>query len=339
MDYDLYTLDDFLMDDLFLAYCQGSDPAAVIFWERWQSAKPPNLNAFREAQQLFSLLNGQKPRLDQALLELETLIRGEQQTAKIVPMPVAAATPRFTWWAIAASVLLVVGLGWMGFDAWSNQYITYKTAYNEQRTIDLPDGSVVVLNSHSLLKHRRNAFSSGERAVEIEGEGFFTVRHLQTNAPFRVITNRAFDVQVLGTEFSIYNRPARHRVVLNTGRVRVQFYDKQSALMLQPGQLVELDGHTQQVQKRTVRADQYNAWLRDQLVFDNTSLTEAIQIVEEQFGIRVQLDSAALAKRTVTGILPINKPEAVLNAIAGLTQLEVIKRGESFYLIGKRQPD
>ena len=334
MDYEHYSVDDFLMDDLFLAYCQGSDPAAVVFWERWQSVNPANLNRFREAQQLFALLNGQKPRLDQALLELDILIRGEQQTAKVIPMPVA--TSRYKGWAIAASVLLVSGLGWLGFDAWSNQYITYETAYNEQRTIELPDGSVVKLNSHSMLKHQRNAFSTDKRTVELAGEGFFTVRHLQSNAAFRVITKSAFDVQVLGTEFSVYNRPSLHRVVLNTGRVQVQFHNKRRSLVLQPGQLAELDDQTQQIQKRTVRADQYNAWLRDQLVFDNTSLGEAIQIVEEQFGIRVQLDSAALSQRTITGILPIDKPEAVLNAMAGLTQLEVTKRGNSFYLRRKR---
>jgi transmembrane sensor len=334
MDYERYTVDDFLMDDLFLAYCQGSDPDAVNFWDRWQLENPPNLGAFREARQLFSLLSGQKPRLDHSLQELEILIRGEHQPTKVMPVPVARS--RFNGWAVAASVLLISGLGWLGFDAWRNQYITYETAYNEQRTVDLPDGSVVTLNSHSILKHRRNAFSADERAVELEGEGFFTVRHLNTNAPFRVITNRAFDIQVLGTEFSVYNRPLLHRIVLNTGSVRVQFNDKRSALMLQPGQLVELNDRTQQIRKRSVRADQYNAWLRNQLVFDNTSLAEAIQIVEDQFGIRVRLDNADLAKRTITGILPINKPETVLDAIAGLTQLEVVKRGDSFYLSEKQ---
>lgn len=337
MDYERYTVDDFLMDDLFLAYCQGSDPTAVIFWERWQLRKPSNLNAFREAQQLFSLLSGHKPRLDQSLQELEILIHGEHQTAKVMPMPVTVARPRFNGRAIAASVLLILGLGWLGFDVWSNQYITYATAYNEQRTVNLPDGSVVKLNSHSILKHRRNAFSTNERAVELEGEGFFAIRHLNTNTPFRVITNRAFDIQVVGTEFSVYNRPSLHRVVLNTGQVRVQFHDKRPALMLQPGQLVELNDRTQQIRKRTVQADQYNAWLRNQLVFDNTSLAEAIQIVEEQFGVSVQLDSTVLATRTITGILPINKPEAVLDAMASLTQLEVVKRGDRFYLSAKRQ--
>jgi transmembrane sensor len=67
MDYERYTVDDFLMDDLFLAYCQGSDPAAISFWERWQLARPANLSAFTEARRLFSLLSGHKPRLDQAL--------------------------------------------------------------------------------------------------------------------------------------------------------------------------------------------------------------------------------------------------------------------------------
>jgi transmembrane sensor len=249
-------------------------------------------------------------------------------------MPVAA--PRATSWVIAASVLLVAGLSWLGFDTWRNQYVTYETAYNEQRTIDLPDGTVVKLNSHSVLRHRRNAFSTNKRVVELQGEGFFSVCHLETKAPFLVETHQAFDVQVLGTEFSVYNRPLLHRVVLNTGRVQILFHDKRSALVLKPGQLIELDNKTHLIQQRAVHADQYNAWVRDQLVFDNTSLAEAVRMVEEQFGVRVELDSAALGNRTITGILPIDKPETVLQAMAGLSQLDVAKRGDRFYLRGKR---
>lgn len=334
MNHEKYTVDDFLMDDQFLAYCQGSDPAAVRFWEIWQSGEPPNMAAFREAEKLCKLLNGQKPRLDTSLQELESMIRSQKQPAKIVPMP-TRSFGGFQWWAVAATVLLVSGLGWAGYWFWGNQYVSYETAYNQQRTVQLPDGSSVILNSHSTLRHKRSGFSTDERTVELEGEGFFVVQHLATNAPFRVKTNGAFDVQVLGTEFSIYNRPALHRVVLNSGRVNVVFRDNRPALTLRPGQLIEVGDSMRQLRQRNVRADQYNAWLRNQLVFDNASLTEVIQMVEEQFGVAVRLDNEELGKRSVTGILPINKPETVLNALAELTQLKIRKTKNTFILSKK----
>lgn len=332
MNYENYTVDDFLMDDQFLAYCRGSDPTAVTFWENWRAGNPPNATAFREAERLVGLLNAHKPRLDTSLQELEALIQG--QSAKVIPMPTRSFN-RFAWWSVAATVLLVSVLGWAGYWFWSNQYVSYETAYNQQRTVQLPDGSRVTLNSHSVLRHKRNGFTGRERVVELDGEGFFSVQHLVTDAPFWVKTNGPFDVRVLGTEFSVTNRPAIRRVVLNRGRVQVRFHHNQAAVTLQPGQLVELDSRTRQFQQRTVRADTYSAWLRHQLVFDNTSLTEAIQTIEEQFGIQVQLDGEGLGQRTVTGILPINKPETVLTALAELTQLTLRKTENGFILTKK----
>lgn len=262
------------------------------------------------------------------------MIGGQNQPTKVVPMP-TRSSGGFQWWAVAATLLLVSGLGWAGYWFWGNQYVRYETAYNQQRMVQLPDGSRVTLNSHSRLTHKRNGFSNGERSVELEGEGFFAVRHLTNDAPFRVKTKGLFEVQVLGTEFSVYNRSARHRVVLNTGKVRVHFRDNRPAVMLRPGQLLEVNDSTRQLRQRNVRADRYNAWLRSQLVFDSTSLTEVIQTVEDQFGVVVRIDGADLSTRTVTGILPINKPETVLDAVAGLTQLKVRKVANTFILSKK----
>ncbi|GAB3778200.1 hypothetical protein GCM10028818_26690 [Spirosoma horti] len=331
MDYEHYTVDDFLMNDQFLAYCQGSDSAAVVFWESWQLKKPPNLSAFREAEKVCILLNGQKPRLDKSFAELDAMIHGRGQAVPVVPMPVQRARG-FQWWAVAASVVLFLGLAWAGYWYWNNQYVNYETGYNQQRTISLPDGSTVTLNSHSSLRHKRNGFSGDERVVEFKGEGYFSVRHLLQHTPFKVLTDDAFDVQVLGTEFTLSNRPTLHRVVLNAGRIQLSFHNNRPAVVMQPGQLVELDDSTQRIRQRNVRADQYNAWLRNQLVFDNTSLVEVIHRIEDQFGVRVQIDGADLDERTVTGILPMNKPETVLDAVAALTQLKVRKTKNMFVL-------
>lgn len=332
MNYENYTVDDFLMDDQFLAYCQGSDSAAVLFWETWQLGKPPNMFAFQEAERLCRLLNGQKPRLNESLRELDDLIRSRDRPVPIIPMPVSRGFQR---WVAAASVLLAIGLCWAGYQYWNSQYISYETGYNQQRTVSLPDGSRVVLNSHSVLRHRRNGFSGNERVVELTGEGYFSVRHLVSQTPFRVVTNDAFDVQVLGTEFTLSNRPTLHRVVLNSGRIRVSFHDKRPAVVMQPGQLVEVDDSTRRLRQRAVRADQYNGWLRHQFLFDNTSLTEVIHQIEEQFGVTVQIDGDKLAEQTVTGILPISKPETVLEAVAVLTQ-STVRKTKNVFILSKK---
>ena len=330
--YEEYTADDFLLDDSFLAYCRGSDPAAVAFWQGWQQLAPRNIAAFRDAEAFNRTLSAQKPRLDESLAELEAMIAGQQPSVKVIPMPTTQPISSIGWWKIAASILLVSLLGIGSYLYWSNSYVVYETAYNQQRTIELPDGSVVQLNSHSTLKHRRNGFSIQTRQVELVGEGFFSVRHTQSDAPFRVVMAEGFDVQVLGTQFTVYNRSARRRVVLNSGRVRIDFHDQRPSMTLNPGQLLEWAVKAKTVEQRTVQPDQYNAWMRQQLVFENVDLAEAVQMVEDQFGVRVQVESATLRQRRFTGILPLNQPETVLKALAELNGLKMRRTGNEFVL-------
>ncbi len=334
MTYEQHTVDDFLLDDSFLAYCRGSDPQAVAFWTNWQQRPHPNLPAFRQAERLTRMLTAEKPRLDHSLAELEALIAEKQPSmpfAKVLPMPESPSQPR-RGWAVAASVLLVSALGLLGYQYWANQAIVYQTAYNQQRTVDLPDGSTVRLNSHSSLTYRRSDFSDDRRRVELNGEGFFSVRHTASDAPFRVVTPGAFDVEVLGTEFTVAYRSSAQRVVLNTGRVQVRFHDQRPVLTLQPGQLIELRAGTGTVEQRTVQPKQYNAWTRNQLVFEKATLTEVIQTVEDQFGVEVRVENAGVGQQTFTGVLPIQTPEAVLNAVAQLNRLTLKKTGNVFVL-------
>ncbi|AQG80011.1 FecR family protein [Spirosoma montaniterrae] len=337
MNYNDYSIDDFLLDDRFLAYCQGSDPEAVAFWTEWQQTQPPNLAVFREAERLQAILSGHKPRLDTSLQELEQLLTPSQE-AKVVPLPVVARPVRsgyVRWWMAAASVVLLVAAGWFGLDWWRNQYIAYETANNQQQTVRLPDGSTVVLNSHSTLKYRRNAFTNVARTVELSGEGFFAVRHLSGDAPFRVVTDGAFDVQVLGTAFTVHSRPSLSRVVLNTGKVQVDFHDQRTDRTLRPGELVEVITGLPDVQQRSVRPEQYDAWTRQQFVFNETRMTDALQMVENQFGVQVRVGEGVVAGRKLSGVMPIDRPETVLNALAELNHLTLQKTEDGYLLVNK----
>jgi transmembrane sensor len=78
MNYDLYTPDDFLLDDSFLAYCRGNDPQAAVRWTQWLQQTPPNLAAFRQAEASYALLSANKPPIDAAFEELRAILSGER---------------------------------------------------------------------------------------------------------------------------------------------------------------------------------------------------------------------------------------------------------------------
>ena len=55
--------------------------------------------------------------------------------------------------------------------------ISVKTAYGETKKIKLPDGSIVTLNSNSLLEYTANWNSLTDRQIYLDGEAFFSIKH------------------------------------------------------------------------------------------------------------------------------------------------------------------
>lgn len=79
-----------------------------------------------------------------------------------------------------------------------------KVAYGSKTTIELPDSSVVVLNSGSSLSYP-DKFETESRTVILNGEAFFEVKKNQ-HRPFFVKT-KDITIRVLGTKFNVKSYP------------------------------------------------------------------------------------------------------------------------------------
>ena len=115
-----------------------------------------------------------------------------------------------TWFrrvmTIAASVAAVIAIvtGSISYFRYmSEQQITFaeiSTSFGEKKRVELPDGTILVLNSCSQVRYP-DSFQGDIRKVELEGEGYFRVAHNE-DMPFIVQTKR-LDVRVLGTRFDV----------------------------------------------------------------------------------------------------------------------------------------
>jgi transmembrane sensor len=133
--------------------------------------------------------------------------------------------PEQTWWqrswkgvaaAGAATLLLVVPLGWMAVDHYLNPS-HIQTAVGEQRSIALADGSLVQLNTNSEL---RIELKDNERRIVLErGEARFTVAK-DPKRPFVVKTPQA-TVRALGTVFNVQIAAQGTDVAVLEGHVEV----------------------------------------------------------------------------------------------------------------------
>ncbi|QJD80702.1 FecR family protein [Spirosoma rhododendri] len=139
------------------------------------------------------------------------------------PMPVY----RQSWFRVAATVLLLMGLVGYGLWQWpgqrSGQVELMSVRMNNTQQpmpIRLDDGSQVTLAPGSFLRYP-DRFAANKREVFLTGDAFFNVTR-QPERPFLVVTDRVV-TRVLGTSFRVNTLGDRSNVsvTVRTGKVSV----------------------------------------------------------------------------------------------------------------------
>ena len=240
-------------------------------------------------------------------------------------------------WAVAAMLFLSFG---MTFYVQKDNilYKNYQTAYGETQTINLPDGSRVTLNANSLLRLKRFGFVSAPiREVFLDGEAEFSVKHKLDNQRFIVKTSQKLEVEVLGTEFSVFARTRGSKVVLTKGKVKVNYGvgKQQHSIMMKPGDLVSLDKKGEVKLKEIQNVKVYTAWKSHRFIFDNTSLEEITYQIEETFGVHIQINSADLANRTVTGTFSAEQADDLIAILQELLTLQYEKNADGTVVLSE----
>ncbi len=159
--------------------------------------------------------------LEESLPASEDVIALRERRAGAIA---AGGRPRLRRWAyrsrriaLAAGLMLAIGAGWFvtrPFWGWTD----LRTALGEQRSVELPDGSLVHLNT---LSHVKVRLGSSARDVRLlAGEAVFKVHH-DPARPFKVLTDHA-TIEAIGTQFDVSRRHDNTVVAVLEGRVRVQ---------------------------------------------------------------------------------------------------------------------
>jgi ferric-dicitrate binding protein FerR (iron transport regulator) len=249
------------------------------------------------------------------------------------PSTAARSVRRMTrWrWAAAASLGLLLAGGWFWERGW---YRTYQTTYNETRSILLPDGSRAVLNANSSLRLPRYGFGSRTRRVRLDGEAEFSVVHTATHQPFVVSTARDLNVVVLGTEFTVFSRPRASQVVLKQGKVRLRYETETGArqLTLRPGDVMTLAPDGRVRLQTTRQPETYSAWKDRRVVFEKTSLSEIANLLEENYGLHVEIPDPEMARLTLSGAFTARRADELLRTVTDALGLGYRREGDTVYL-------
>lgn len=248
---------------------------------------------------------------------------------------------RFRSLGVAAGIMLVAGMVAFGF-YWAArkknaapETIVQKPQQKDEpghQLINLPDGSIVLLNSNSKLDYPAS-FKGKSREVFLTGEAWFDIKH-NPQQPFLVHTG-SITTKVLGTSFNIKAYPVEDKVSVTVTQGRVEVRNKKHTLgILKKDQQLTIDKFAQTHQQEDVNAEEVLAWKKDDLIMDDISFEQAIKMIEEIYHVQVELQNPTLKNCRFTATF-LNRAslEQVLNVLCDLNRAAWSVKSEGVYVI------
>ncbi len=216
-------------------------------------------------------------------------------------------------YAVAASVVAIaLGLGlFSGLDHPKPYTAEFSTGLGEHRQVALPDGSVMDLNSRSLVAVH---FEQGRRDVEIKrGEAMFSVEH-DISRPFVVVAG-AGQVTVTGTRFDVRRDDDQTHVAVEAGTVKVQGRSPGDRVTLTAGLGTQVDSQGLVAAAYAVNTEELTAWRTGKLVFNNASLADVAREVSRYREQPLRVSTPAVGNLRLTSVFKADDTDALLKAL------------------------
>ena len=284
---------------------------------------------------------------------LEELVAAAEMGSEVIALntapPVRQSAPGETeqrhrsrtflrWGAIAAVYLTVLGaLSFYYFRADNGIEIT--SGHGELRTFQLADDTIVHLNSDSAISVK---FDATHRFVNVErGEVYFKVAE-DPKRQFEVRAGEAV-LKDIGTSFDVYRRSGKTIVSVAEGQVAVHRLAEPASVVrlvagdqatVQPTRIVESNSPTG-VRRAT-------AWLKQEIIFDRTTIAEAVAQFNRYTQTRVVVDDPRVAKIAISGMFHVYDLASFAQFLDGLPNVEAAMKDNVLHVTsdnGKRAQD
>jgi ferric-dicitrate binding protein FerR (iron transport regulator) len=220
-------------------------------------------------------------------------------------------------WVAAASIVMVLSVSVFLIMGKNKPNLTIAGSPTQQLHI-LGDGTTVALKENSTVTYDPLLENKKTREVWLKGSAEFNVKHKPDNKLFVVHTDW-FDIEVTGTSFSAINNSDQASVLLTEGSISLLLHNG-SRVNMKPGDFYEAKNTGNTIVGREEIA------LEKKIVFDNLPFEEVARMVEERYGIKIEITSATLSKRRITGALPNDNLDVLIGALEVATDCQIVKR-------------
>ena len=252
------------------------------------------------------------------------------------------SSSRARWMGRAAGLLVAVAVGAiLLISPPAEDPDLYATVTGEQSSIPLPDGSLVTLNTRSMM---RIAYSDEYRDIHLgDGEALFDVAK-DTGRPFRVITEQAV-IEAVGTQFSVRKGIDEVTVTVVEGLVEVsrkaggakaemlvdgEPYAERSSqpVRLEVGQQAQVKSGVAKPVVVDVSVEKAIAWRQHRLVFEALPLKHVIEEFNRYNDPPTAIEDKELESLPISGVFRSIDRDSFLQFLAQMQLAESSTRAD-----------
>jgi len=178
-----------------------------------------------------------------------------------------------------------------------------------QFSLNLEDGTKILLNSDSKIKYPVKFIKGKKRQVELlYGEAFFDVSSSKNyNGSEFIVSTKTQKINVLGTKFNVksYGGDDVITTTLVEGKVKVENGENQ--ILLFPNQQSKVDSNSAIIDVSDVDVAQQISWIKGLFSFNDTSLEDIMHTLSRWYDLEFIFKSANQKKFIFSGILERTK--------------------------------
>jgi transmembrane sensor len=303
----------------------------TLMVETWMQASDENKKLFNRFlliwEQSLHLSAPARVNPDEAWLRMQQRLKDGKVNALT---PVKSFTKG--WLRIAASIIIIIGAGWLGYLFFSTNNVEQVAAVtvssaNKVTTDTLPDGTVITVNKHSTISYP-SSFKGNTREVVLNGEAFFKVTP-NKEKPFIIHVNDV-TVRVVGTSFNIKSENGNTEVIVETGIVQV--IKNKHAVRLVPKEKVITRWKDSTLVKDSVHDELYNYYRSKEFICNNTPLQELVEKLNEAYNANIIIDNDTLKNLPITTVFKDESLDNILAVISETFKIKIEKTGNQIIL-------
>ncbi len=328
------TYHSFLRDESFKKWVLQPNQESNQFWQEYIIAHPQEQEEINKARQIIRSIQFDEYKEqggDQKYQIFRNIITGQKSARGIALEKAQFNTQRAIknsgYWSIAATVLLVIGLGfyffWYGSQSSIPETKTIATIVKEnasgrKSTILLPDGTKVKLNSESRLSYPE-LFEGEKRIVHLSGEAYFEVAN-DPQKPFSVVSGD-IKTTALGTEFNVQAWPGDEiiQIALAEGKVkiaRINDTTNNDQYFLDPGQKIIHQTKTEEFQISAFDPIREIGWKDGILSFHQADLQEFMSKLSRWYGVSFEIEGKENTQWSIDGRFENESLEEILESLS-----------------------